>query len=295
MELRNIRTFIKVAELGNFSRAAADLGYAQSTVTTQIQMLEKELHVTLFERNGKRVSLSEAGKEFLDYAYNMQRCEDMALDHFSTEREPHGDITVGVMETICASHYGDIFARFRSLYPKVNLKVVVATTLECMEMLERGRVDVILTVDKKLNHPGWVTAHEIPTEICFFCAADHPFAGRQNVPMDDLIRENFIQIEAGCNYRQAFEQYLEDQGKFITNVLEIGYTRLIIRAVSQNLGVSLLPRFTLEEDLKRGTIHVFHVKGYRFSMLMQVIYSGNRWVTPAMQAFLNMTREILIS
>lgn len=295
MEMRNIKTFIRVAEIGNFSKAAADLGYAQSTVTTQIQMLEKELQVTLFERNGKRVTLSGAGKEFLDYAYQMQRCEAVALAHFAAgQEEPRGEVTIGVMETICASHYGEIFRIFRQRFPKINMKVVVATTLECMEMLEKGTLDVILTVDKKLHHPHWVSAHEIPTEICFFCSSDHPFAKNEEVAVDVLIRENFIQIEEGCNYRQAFEQYLNDQGKYITNVMEIGYTRLIIDAVAAGLGVSLLPRFTLEEALKRGEIAVFSAEEYSISMLMQVIYSENRWLTPPLQAFLDMTKEILV-
>ncbi len=294
MEIRNVKTFIRVAEIGNFSRAASDLGYAQSTVTAQIQALEKELGVTLFERNGKRVSLSAAGREFLEYAYDMQRCEAMALDHFSQEREPHGQIAVGVMETICASHYGKIFRQFREEFPKVDLKVVVATTLDCMDLLERGKLDVILTVDKKIYHPNWVTVHEIPTEICFFCSSDHPFANRRDVPLANLIRENFIQIEAGCNYRQAFEQYLDDRGKTIDNVFEIGYTRLIIDAVAANLGVSLLPRFTLDENLKKGKIAVFTVKEYSISMLMQVIYSENRWLTPALSAFLRTAKDVLI-
>ena len=65
MELRNVKTFIKIAEIGNFSKAATELGYAQSTVTMQIQTLERELGVSLFERNGKSAVLSAAGKEFL--------------------------------------------------------------------------------------------------------------------------------------------------------------------------------------------------------------------------------------
>lgn len=294
MELRNVKTFIKVAEIGNFSKAASDLGYAQSTVTTQIQMLEHELHVSLFERNGKRATLSAAGKEFLEYAYNMERCEAMALEHFAGDAKPQGKIVIGVMETICASYYGEIFRNFRKRYPGVDLKIVVATTLECMELLGKGKLDVILTVDKRINNPNWLTAHEIPTEICFFCSAGHPFAGKKDIAMEDLIQEKFIQIEEGCNYRQAFEQYLAEQGKTIVNVLEIGYTRLIIDGVAENLGVSLLPKFTLEEALHEKRIAIFSVKDYSISMLMQVIYSKNRWATPALKAFLEMTKEVLI-
>lgn len=293
MELRNIKTFIKIAEIGNFSRAAVDLGYAQSTVTMQIQTLERELGVPLFERSGKTAVLSAAGREFLDYAYSLQRCEAMALEHFAEGAEPQGEVSVGIMETMCASRYGEIFREFKIRYPKANVKVVVATTLECMELLEKGKLDLILTVDKRINRINWMTAHEIPTEICFFCPASHPFAGKSDISLDRVLEENFIMIEEGCNYRQAFEQYVVEQRRRRPSITEIGYTRLIIDAVEANLGVSLLPKFTLEEALQEKKIALFSVKDYSISMLMQVIYSKNRWISPAMKAFLQMTREFI--
>ena len=293
MELRNVKTFIKIAEIGNFSKAATELGYAQSTVTMQIQTLERELGVSLFERNGKSAVLSAAGKEFLDYAYNLQRCEARALEHFAEGADPGGEVSVGIMETLCASRYGIIFREFKKRYPRANIKVVVATTLACMELLGKGKLDLILTVDKKINRINWVTAHEVPTEIRFFCPANHPFAGKKDIPLDTVLAENFIMIEEGCNYRQAFEQYVVEERGRRPSITEIGYTRLIIDAVIENLGVSLLPRFTLEEALREKKIALFSVKGFRSSMLMQVIYSKNRWVSPAMKAFIEMTKEFM--
>lgn len=294
MELRNLKTFAKVAEIGNFSRAAQELGYAQSTVTMQIQALEQELQATLFERNGKRITLSAAGEEFREFAYEMLRQERSAIDHFQKDLEPSGFIKVGVMETMCASRYGDIFKGFLKKYPQVKLKIIVAKTLDCMAMLEKGELDVILTVDKKLNRPNWEVFHEIQTEICFFCSSRHPFASRKSVPVDELIQEDFIQIEEGCNYRQAFEQYLADQGKWVNNIQEVGYTSMIIDSVADNLGVSLLPRFTLEKALEEGRIAVFDVEEYGVSMLMQVVYSKNRWATRALRAFMEYAREVLV-
>lgn len=294
MEIRNIKTFIKVAEMGNFSRAAAELGYAQSTVTTQIQALERELKTALFERNGKKIMLSAAGEEFQQFAYQMVRCEEMALEHFSNEKEPRGHLKVGVMETICASRYGQIFKLYLKKYPKVRLTTEVATTLECMDRLSKGTLDVILTVDQKIVRPAWKTAHILDTEICFFCSSHHPFACGRPVTMEELIREKFIQIEEGCNYRNAFEQYLAAQGKSVLNIQEVGYTQMIIDCVVDNMGISLLPRFTLTEALGRGEIAVINVRDYSFSMYMQVIYNKNRWVTPALRAFLQMTKEYLV-
>ena len=111
--------------------------------------------------------------------------------------------------------------------------------------------------------------------------------------MDTVLEENFIMIEEGCNYRQAFEQYVVEQRGRRPSITEIGYTRLIIDAVIENLGVSLLPRFTLEEALREKKVALFSVKGFQLSMLMQVIYSKNRWVSPAMKAFIEMTQEFM--
>ena len=103
MELKNIHTFIKVAEFENFTKASNELGYAQSTVTMQIQQLENELQANLFERNGKRIRLSSAGQEFLKYAYQITKYESMALDHFHRTEEPEGRLNIGIMETVAYS------------------------------------------------------------------------------------------------------------------------------------------------------------------------------------------------
>ena len=75
---------------------------------------------------------------------------------------------------------------------------------------------------------------------------------------------------------------------------EVGYTSMIIDCVADNIGISLLPKFTLEDALREGRIALITVAGYSITMLMQVIYSKNRWATPALRAFLDMTREYLV-
>ena len=85
-----------------------------------------------------------------------------------------------------------------------------------------------------------------------------------------------------------------NSGKGISNVLEIGYTRLIIDGVAENLGVSLLPKFTPKEALQKKEIALFSVHNYSISMSMQVIYGKKRWTTPALKAFLDMTKEVLV-
>ena len=170
MELKNIHTFIKVAEFQNFTKASAELGYAQSTVTMQIQQLENELHANLFERNGKRIRLSAAGQEFLKYAYQISKYETMAINHFHRTEEPEGNLNIGIMETLCSSEYTDLFYTFQEKYPKISLRLEVVTTLKAMEDLDKGIFDVIFLLDKTIIRPNWKTARTFPSDISFFCA-----------------------------------------------------------------------------------------------------------------------------
>lgn len=286
MEIRNIRTFIKVAELENFTKAALELGYAQSTVTMQMKQLEEELQTELFTRNGKLIALSAAGQEFLQYAYQIVKYDAMALEHFRADAQPEGMLCIGVMETVCASGYADLFYRFLKKYPGVSLKLEVSTTFEAMENLDRGKFDLIFLLDNRISRPNWVTAAEFPADISFFCAPKHPLAGKQDVPLDRLLQEHFILTEKGCNYRYVFENDLAAAGKSLSCDMEIGHTEFIIGAVSEGRGIGLLPYFTLKKELDSGRIALIQVSGYRIQLWVQVIYNRNRWISPAVKAFL---------
>lgn len=287
MEIKNIRTFVRVAELGNFTRASQELGYAQSTVTTQIQQLEGELHVNLFERNGKRISLSAAGKEFLQYAYQIIKYESMAVEHFSFSGEPEGELKIGIMETICASDYASIFQNFSQTFPKVNLTLQIVTTHQAMDYLEKGKFDLIFLLDNKITHPDFITVREYPTDIYFFCASSHPLAREKEVSLERLLQERFILTEKGCNYRQVFESDLAARGQSLRCITEIGYTQYIIQAVSHELGIGLLPSITLTGALSRGVISVIPVENYQIRMFIQVIYNNKRRTPLPLRAFLD--------
>ncbi len=287
MEMKNIRTFVRVAELGNFTRAAQELGYAQSTVTMQIQQLEDELRASLFARNGKRVSLSASGREFLQYAYQIIKYESMALEHFSLSGEPHGELKIGIMETICASSYADLFQDFLVRHPKIQMKLQIVTTHHALDYLDRGLFDLIFLLDNKILRPDLVTAREYPVDISFFCAASHPLAREKKVSLERLLQENFILTEKGCNYRQVFESDLAARDQTLRCVTEIGFSQYIIQAVAKQLGIGLLPSITLADALRAGSIVLIPVENYQIRMSIQVIYSNRRRVSPPLHTFLD--------
>lgn len=286
MEIRNIRSFVKVAECGSFTKAAKELGYAQSTITMQMQQLENELHINLFNRNGKKLSLSDCGLEFLQYAYQIIKYETMAVDHFKLSNEPEGTLKIGVMETICSSDYSMLFQHFSHLYPKVSLTIQIVTSHQAIELLEKGFYDVIFLLDNKLHKSDFVTVRKYPTDISFFCSSSHPFVHEKELSLDSLIQEPFILTEKGCNYRDIFEKELVARDLTLNCITEIGYTKYIIDAVTKQLGIGLLPAYALKNALANGEISLIKLPDYQIQMYIQVIYSNKRPVTPSLHAFL---------
>lgn len=295
MELKNINTFIKVAELGNITKASAELGYAQSTVTMQIQQLENELHANLFERNGKRIRLSAAGRDFLEYAYPISNYEAMAIDHFHRITEPEGTLNIGIMETICSSDYSHFFYNFLEKYPKISLNLKVVTASQAIADFDKGLFDVIFVIDKKIIRPDWKTIQEFPVEISFFCSSSHPLAKQRSISIERLLQERFILTEKGCSYRQVFENDLTIRGRKLECVTEIGHTSYIIKAVSRQLGIGLLPTFTLQEELIRGTISLIPIKDYTIHLPIQVIYNSQHRVSLPLKTFLQEAEHFCLS
>lgn len=285
VELRNIETFILAAELNSFTRAAERLDYAQSTVTAQIKALEQELGIELFVRNGKRITLSAAGRDLLRYARQLQAMEKEIRSHFIEAAWPAGRLHAGVLESISASPYMEFLGPFLKAYPDVQLKVTIDTTLHLMEMLRKGEVDVIVLVDRLNADPAFRIVYSIPVPIIFFASAGSPFKAGEAVSLQELVHETWLLTEKGCNYRQALEEELARRGLYIDARLEIGSTRAIIDLAAQGRGISLLPLFDLTEPLQQGRIQLLTISDYCLNMDIQVLVSRERWIPPAVRCF----------
>ena len=149
MEIRNIATFLKVASTQNFSKAAKQLGYSQSAVTVQIQQLEKELSTQLFERIGKRVYLTEKGQEFVNYANEIMKVTNKALNFSKDSQKPTGKLKIGGVESICTALLPDLILKYHKLYPDVEIVIRSGTTKELLDMARGNELDMVYLLTKK--------------------------------------------------------------------------------------------------------------------------------------------------
>lgn len=281
MDLKNVNAFIHVAETNSFTRAAERLEYAQSTITAQIQTLEAELGAELFIRRGKRISLSVAGQMFLPYAYQFQALHQDVHARFSRDTELSGEYRIGILESISTASYMDRFAQFMREYPKVNLMVTIDTTLHLLQRLRNGELSMVWLIDRPVNAADIRVVHESSVPIVFFCAPSHPFATSSPVPIEQLSEVPWILAEKGTNYRWQLEQDLAARHQYIRARIEIGSTSNIIDFVAKDLGVSLLPSYTLKQAIDAGRIVPFQIKGYDMHMQSQFLVFRKRWIPEA--------------
>lgn len=146
MEFRNLKTFIMVAEIKSFSKTAEILGYSQSNVSLQIQQLENELEVKLFERIGRNIKLTEAGKNLLFYANEIKTINKLAINEIKKltpeNKELRGALKIGSIESISTAILPDLIAKFHQKYQNIKLKVITENSNILSDKIKNNEIDL---------------------------------------------------------------------------------------------------------------------------------------------------------
>lgn len=293
MELREIATFLQVAQLKSFSKAAKQLGYSQAAVTIQVKQLEKELKVHLFDRIGKQTTLTHQGAVFYRHAANILKDLECAKDAVMETKEPAGTLCLGTIESICASIFPPLLKEYHRLYPKVNISIITDSPGTLLEMMNSNAIDIVYFLDKRMYDDKWIKVMEEPEDIVFVSSREHPFAGQKELELDQVISQPFILTEKNASYRFILEQYLSAQDMAIRPFLEIGNTEFIINLLRANMGVSFLPGFTILSDMEEGRLSALDVKDFHMRIWKQIVYHKDKWVTREMSAFIELARSML--
>ena len=291
MELRNLITFIHVAELGSFTRAAEQLGYSQSTISFQIKQLEDELGCLLFERINHTITLTERGHELVSYAHQVRALTEDFKESLTNEEEFRGHIHIVTPDSVCEemiySHYID----FHQKYPAISIKFTTADTAVMFDMLDHNEADAIITLDSHSYRKDYVIAKEMPLPMHFVANAKSKFATMKGIRMQDIASEPFILTERGQGYRRVFDKELAKKSLDITPVLEIGRTDVITRLLAESDMISYLPDFVTREMVKAGVLCYLDVCDMDIDIWKQLIYHKNKWMSKSLNAFIEYVKE----
>lgn len=252
MELRLLTTFLKVAQLQSFSKAAESLGYSQSAVTVQVQQLENELGVRLFDRIGKTVSITHYGQEFIPYARDVVSAAARAVSFTVQERDLTGTLRIGTIESIMTASFGEILPLYHEHCPHVNTQLVEGDTKTLSDMLMHNEVDLIYTLDDMGYDAQRVKLFECPQEIVIVASPKHPFAAAKQLKLADLVNEPFVLMPQFNSYRHQFDMELAHQKLSIRPFLELESTSMVMQLLEHNPYLSVLPRYTARAARKRA-------------------------------------------
>lgn len=288
MEIRNLTTFVRIAEVQNFSKSAEQLGYSQSAVTMQIKQLEDELNTRLFERIGKQVRLTQAGERLLPYALDILNVLRKAEN---IEQEPErisGKLRIGTCESYVISILPPVIMELSEICPHIEISTYTALVPDLFNMLRQNDIDILYFMDQKIYFPEWVKVSEQPEKIFFVASSDSVLAGKKRIPIERLLQEPLYLTEKGISYRYAMEQSLAAKGYELHPFLEVGNTDVITRFLLKNKGISFLPEYVVRDYLKDGQLVVLDTECDEIVMWSQLVYHRNKCVTPQMNLFLEL-------
>ncbi len=291
MELRNLITFIHVAELGSFTKAAQQLDYSQSTVSFQIKQLEDELGCLLFERINHTVSLTEKGHELVSYAHKIRLLTDEFKENLTGDQACHGHIHIVTPDSVCEDMILTNYIDFHKKYPLITLKFTTADTAEMVDMLDHNEVDVIITLDSHLYNRDYVIAKEQLLGTHFIASASSPLAKRKKIPLEEILKEPFLLTEYGQGYRRILDRELAKHSLAIYPVLEVGRTDIIISTVAQSNMISFLPDFITENMVNEGKLVYLDVDGIHIDIWKQLIYHKNKWMSKSLKSFIEYVKQ----
>lgn len=292
MEIRNLISFVHVAEMNSFTKAAEALGYSQSTISFQIKQLETELDCLLFERINHTITLTDKGEELLKYAHSINALTDEFMENINSPKELQGFIHFVSPDSVCEDMLLTNYADFRKKHPKINLKFTNADTQVMFDMIDSNEADAIITLDNHVYQKDYVIAIEKYIDMHFVANAKSSFAKKKKLSIKDIADQPFILTERGMGYRKFFDKEIAKKSIDITPVLEIGRTDIITKLLEENEDcISYLPSFAAEEKVKEGKLVYLDVCDMKTDIWKQLIYHKNKWLSNSMKTFIEYVKE----
>jgi DNA-binding transcriptional LysR family regulator len=298
MDLRRLEVFVKVAELGSFSRAADALFLTQPTVSEHVRALEDALGVQLLDRLGRGATPTRAGTLLLGYAQRMlalAREAAQAIEQF--QGRVSGELTVGGSTIPGEYVVPELIGAFRGKYPDVRVSLLIGSSREVQTWVEEGRVEIGVvgaapTARVLKGRPL------MADELVVVVGAEHPWATRATVSLDELKLEPLIVRERGSGSRQTFERALEGVGLDLGDfriVGEIASTQAIKQAVRAGVGVSLISRRAVEDECRARLLACVGIRDLTVTRAFHLVTHRDRTRSPLAQAFLAFVESHLTS
>ena len=285
MDFVYLQTFCMVARWGSFTKAAEELGYAQSSVTTQIQKLEEQYGAVLFERYGRRMRPTQAGEVLLSYARQMLALRAEAKAQLAEQLT--GTIRIDTIETLAAFYLPSVLQAFRESHPGITLTLRAGTETSIVQAVKAGECDLGLILEHVAADPELTYLLLRREEFVIVTQPDSPYGQQAEISARELAHARLLLTDEGCTYRGVLLQALNRSGTPYEIVGAFESLEAIKRCVMAGLGMAFLPLVAVREEAEQGKLHTMKFMS-PCDLYTQAVYLKRKWRSVAFQHLLEL-------
>ena len=290
MDYDQLASFLEVAKLGSFSRAAEKIYRTQPAISSQVRLLEQECGEKLFDRSGKKVLLTPAGEILRRYAEKVLGLQKEALQAIAElNQTPRGKLYIGANEATCLYVLPKTFAHFKQLYPLVQISIYRNFSHKIMQKVQEGAVDLgIVTLPQAANNMEVIPVFRDQVQVVV--PKNHPLAKNRSVTVQELAQFPLILPKTG-HTRVVIDRLLREHRDHLQISMELASVETIKKFVGAGLGISLISRTYAQSDVAAGILKLIPLAGQKLYRELGLIYRRDRYLSLPAKVFIDVVRE----
>lgn len=290
MTIRHIKIFLALCDNGcNTTKTAEVLVMTQPAVSLAIKELEQYYGVRLFDRVGRRLAITEAGRRFREYAGQISLLFD-GMEKEMRDWDTFGLLRVGASITIGSQFLPCYVKAFYSRYPGTDVRVLIGPSEQLEHKLVHNELDLAL-IEGVPHLPSLVSEEYMEDRLIVICPADGPFQQGQRLTLEEFKGQRFLLREKGSGTREVFDRATESVGFSVTPIWEAMSTTALVNAVINGLGIAVLPQRMVMGPIERGLVTAVTVEGVDFRRRFRMIYHEKKYLTGSAKAFMELCRN----
>ncbi|GEN54329.1 LysR family transcriptional regulator [Halobacillus faecis] len=291
MDLSYFYTFKEVAKWGSYTRTGIELGYAQSSVTTQIKKLEDYYGVRLFERAGQIMRLTQSGEQLLYYVDQVIDLMEEAETKLSDRVQMRGTVRIGAVESLAAYFISKSLKAFKEQNPDLRIQLESGLCPNLKEGVLESHYDLAVVLDEEVKHPHLKTYLLRKERLVMVAAKEHPLVGENGIDLRCIEDETLILTEKDCSYRNMLERLLKKRAVQPRSVISFTSLEAIKQCVIDELGIAMLPEMTVDKEIENGSLSVLDFDHEELTFYIQVIHHQKKWLSPSLEKFIELLDE----
>jgi DNA-binding transcriptional LysR family regulator len=285
MEVRHLQIFCILAEELNFTRTAQRVHTVQSNVTTQIKALEAELGARLFDRLGRRVVLTEAGRRFRPFALQALNAMDQGKRTLASDSEPSGPLRIGAPESVLTYRLPAVVNVLRKRFPRIELIFTPHVGASVFHGLELGKIDCAFHMCDTVPKSAFCSIKLYRERILLLSHPEHALGRQPSIKPGDLSGKNLLLTENGCAYRSRFDRILANRKVRPGHITEFSSVEAIKQCMAAGMGLAVLPAIAVARELREKQCTAIRWAGPSLDVATHLTWHHDKWISPSLAAF----------